>query len=49
MVRRFRRKTSLLFLIFLNEPIAGTLKHAYKKIRANVRRSDSEGPLLSHI
>ena len=48
MVRRFRRQTFFFYIFFLNEPVAGTLRHACKKFRANIRRSDRVGSLLSH-
>ena len=40
MVRRFRRKATLSFVVFLNEPTASTLRHAYKNNHAAIRRSD---------
>ena len=34
---------------FLNEPIAGTLRHAYEQFHATIWRSDCVGPILSRV
>ena len=45
----FLQRNSCFFSLFLmNEPIADTLRHAYKRLRAVIRRSDRIGPTLSH-
>ena len=50
MVRRFRSKQHFFSrLFFLNEPVVGTLRHAYKTFRANIRKTDYVGPILRHI
>ena len=47
-VRRFRRKKPLFFVCFLMQSISGTPRYAYKKFRANSRRSDCIGLILRH-
>ena len=48
MIGRFRTKTAF-FHFLLDEPIAGTPRHASKKIHADIRRSDCARAISSHI
>ena len=36
-------------LFFLNEPLPGALRHVCTNFRANIRRTDCVGPILSQI
>ena len=42
-------KHHFFLFFFMNEPIASTVGHAFKKCRGNVRRSDCVGLILSNI
>ena len=49
MVRRLPSEEKKKTIFLLDEPLPGAPRHVGAKFRANVRRTDFAGPILSHI